>query len=417
MSSDAASPSRLQVNGRDYTMPRVPIVGICLDGCEPAYLDEAASQMPHLAAIVSDGVRGEAHTVVPSFTNPNNVAIVTGVPAAINGIAGNFYYDAETDSEVLMNDPRWLRCPTLLATFSQAELDVAAVTTKDKLRAFLAQGLAEGAVAFSVEKADEAQVATHGIGGVLEMVGRANPGIYDPEASVFCIEAGARLMDRKTTDVLYLSTTDFVQHKWAPHEPEAIAFYARLDEFLGQLHASGAIVAITADHGMNGKTMEDGSPNVRYLETILVDSGVAEARVILPITDPYVVHHGALGSYATVYVDDHHVTVAAQRLRGIDGVEAVHTRAEAAERFQLPPDRIGDLVVLADRGTVLGRTPDWHDLSDVADGLRSHGGLHEATVPFIVNRPLNGEFSDQLEEGKLRNYDLFQVLCDGWADA
>ena len=131
-------------------------------------LDEAASQMPHLAAIVSDGVRGEAHTVVPSFTNPNNVAIVTGVPAAINGIAGNFYYDAETDSEVLMNDPRWLRCPTLLATFSQAELDVAAVTTKDKLRAFLAQGLAEGAVAFSVEKADEAQVATHGISGAQE---------------------------------------------------------------------------------------------------------------------------------------------------------------------------------------------------------------------------------------------------------
>jgi phosphonoacetate hydrolase len=410
-------PLTVEVNGRRYTVPETPIVGICLDGCEPAYLDAAAAHMPNLASIVNDGIRGEARSVVPSFTNPNNVAIVTGVPSAINGIPGNFYYDAETDAEVLMNDPAWLRCPTLLATFSQAGIDVAAVTTKDKLRAFLAQGLAEGAIAFSVEKAEQATMAAHGIDRVLEMVGRDNPGIYDPEASVFCIEAGARLMEAGTAKVLYLSTTDYVQHKWAPGEPEADEFFARLDQFLGELDRSGAIIGITADHGMNAKTLEDGTPNVRYVETILVDAGISEARVILPITDPYVVHHGALGSYATVYIEDEHIDRSLEILRAIDGVEAVHTRNEAAELFELPVDRIGDLVVLADRGTVLGRTPNWHDLSNVSEGLRSHGGLHEATVPFIVNRPLNEACRNRLLTGQMRNYDLFHVLCDGIADA
>jgi phosphonoacetate hydrolase len=370
--------------------------------------------MPHLQAMIAGGARGEARSVVPSFTNPNNVAIVTGAPPDVNGIPGNYYYDPEADEEVLMQDPRWLRCSTLLAGFAKAGLDVAAVTTKDKLRAFLSEGLPASSIRFSVEKAHEVTLEVNGIEGVTDLVGRDNPGIYDPEASVFCIEAGARLMTRTPPPrVLYLSTTDFVQHKYAPGSTEANAFYARLDRFLGELHRSGAIVGITADHGMNGKTKADGTPNVQYLESLLREAGVEEARVILPITDPYVVHHGALGSYATVYLHADHVERATTCLRVVPGVERVLTRAEAARTFQLPADRIGDLVVLSDRDTVLGRTPDWHDLKDVATGLRSHGGLHETTVPFIVNRPLVDEVAARLAAGELRNFDLFHVLCNG----
>jgi phosphonoacetate hydrolase len=404
----------LTVNGRTYRVPQNPIVGICIDGCEPAYLDEAASVMPALQAMIGEGVRGDARSVVPSFTNPNNVAIVTGVAADINGIPGNYYYDAAADEEVLMQDPRWLRCPTLLAAFAQAGVDVAAVTTKDKLRAFLSEGLPTSSIRFSVEKAHEANLSTNGIEAVNDLVGRDNPGIYDPEASVFCIEAGARLMARASAPrVLYLSTTDFVQHKYAPGSVEANAFYARLDRFIGMLHNSGAVVGITADHGMNDKTQEDGSPNVQYLESQLREAGIREARVILPITDPYVVHHGALGSYATVYIDAEHTERAIACLQIIPGVESVLTRAAAAVAYQLPADRVGDLVVLADRNTVLGRTPAWHELKDVATGLRSHGGLHESTVPFIVNRQLNDETLAQLTSGALRNFDLFHVLCNG----
>ena len=407
----------LTVNGRTYSIPPTPIVGICLDGCEPAYLDEAAHLMPQLQAMIAAGTRGEAHSVVPSFTNPNNVAIVTGVPPDVNGIPGNYYYDPEADEEVLMQDPRWLRCSTLLAGFAEASLDVAAVTTKDKLRAFLSEGLPPSSIRFSVEKAHEVTLEVNGIAGVTDLMGRDNPGIYDPEASVFCIEAGARLMTRTPPPrVLYLSTTDFVQHKYAPGSAGANAFYARLDLFLGELHRSGAIVGITADHGMNGKTKADGSPKVEYLESLLREAGVEEARVILPITDPYVVHHGALGSYATIYLHENHVERATGCLQAVAGVERVLTRSEAAQTFQLPADRIGDLVVLSDRDTVLGRTPDWHDLKDVAIGLRSHGGLHETTVPFIVNRPLVDDVTSRLAAGELRNFDLFHVLCNGTRD-
>lgn len=408
------SSASLTVNGRTYQIPRTPVVGICIDGCEPAYLDEAAAVMPQLQRIIDAGIRGTARSVVPSFTNPNNVAIVTGTPPDINGIPGNYYYDPEADEEVLMQEARWLRCPTLLAAFAQAGVDVATVTTKDKLRAFLSEGLPASSIRFSVEKAHEATLETHGIDDVPGFVGRDNPGIYDPEASVFCIEAGARLLARMPAPrVTYLSTTDFVQHKHAPGSVEANAFYARLDGFLGVLHDSGAVVGITADHGMNDKTQADGTPAVQYLETQLCAAGMSEARVILPITDPYVVHHGALGSYATVYVDAPNVGPAAACLRAIAGVEQVLTRDQAADTYQLPADRIGDLVVLADRNTVLGRTPDWHDLTDVASGLRSHGGLHEGLVPFIVNRPLNHDSTARLTGGDMRNFDLFHVLCNG----
>ncbi len=396
---------RITVNGRCYEVPRQPVVGVCIDGCDPAYLEAAADVMPELARLAADGVRGTARTVVPSFTNPNNAAIATGAPPEVNGIPGNYYYDRDSGEEVMMNDPRWLRCPTVLAGFARAGADVAVVTAKDKLLAFLSQGLPGRCVRLSVEKAGE---------DVAGLVGRPAPGIYDPEASVYCLEAGARLLERGGGPlVTYLSTTDFVQHRFAPDDPEARAFHARLDAVLGRLHRAGAVVAVTADHGMNAKTRPDGSPKVEYLESLLKEAGVPEARVILPITDPYVVHHGALGSYATVYVEPGSLDRASGVLRGVPGVEAVHTRAEAAALYQLPPDRIGDLVVLADRGTVLGRTPDWHDLSHVAEGLRSHGGLHEATVPFVVNRPLRGDTAEALERGELRNYDLFHVLCNG----
>ena len=402
----------IEANGRSYAPPAAPTVGICIDGNEPAYLEAAAEVMPNLQAIRRRGAEGLVRTVVPSFTNPNNVAIVTGAPPAVNGIPGNYYYDG--DAEVMMNDPRYLRAPTLLAAFGRAGYRVAAVTAKDKLRRLLGHGL--DGICFSVERAQEATRDEHGIDGVLDLVGRPNPGIYDPEASVWCIEAGARLLERERPDLMYLSTTDFVQHKWAPGEPEANAFYAGLDRFIGQLDQAGAVLGIVADHGMNAKTRPDGTPNVRYLESALVEAGVPEARVILPITDPYVVHHGALGSYATVHTAPDNVERAAAVLAGIPGVEAVHPRDEAARAYDLPSDRIGDLVVLADRGTVLGRTPEWHDLTEVQSGLRSHGGLHEATVPMLFNRPLKEEHARRLGAGEARNYDLFDFLCNGVND-
>ena len=403
----------IDVNGRRYANRTEPVVAICLDGCDPSYLEAAVDVMPELATIRSVGFSGLVKTVVPSYTNPNNVAIVTGTTSNVNGIPGNYYYDAQTNQEVMMNDPVYMRAPTILSAFSAAGRRVAAVTTKDKLRTILAEGL--NGICCSVECADQAIEAEHGIGDVVSLVGRENPGIYDPEASVFCLESGVRLLEYDRADLIYLSTTDYVQHKFEPGTSEANHFYGRLDRFLGELHRLGAIVGITADHGMNAKVQADGTPNVQYLDDVLRDGGLDDVRVILPITDPYVVHHGSLGSCATVYVNPTNLDAAIQLLRETPGIEEVLPRMDAAQKYLLPPDRIGDLFVLGDRETVLGRTREVHDLSLVQQGLRSHGGVHEATVPMIVNRPLVPEYVDRMASGQMRNFDLFDVLCNGVA--
>ena len=130
------------------------------------------------------------------------------------------------------------------------------------------------------------------------------PSVYSAALSEFVFAAGLKLMETRRPDLMYLSTTDYVQHKFAPGSEGANAFYAMMDGYLGKLDAHGAVVALTADHGMNAKTRPDGQPNVIYLQDLLDDwIGAGRARVILPITDPYVVHHGALGSFATIYLD------------------------------------------------------------------------------------------------------------------
>jgi phosphonoacetate hydrolase len=403
---DAAT---ITVNGRSYRRPQRPLVVVCVDGCEPAYLDDAiaAGVMPFVAGVRASGTYRIADCVMPSFTNPNNLSIVTGVPPSVHGICGNYFYDPDAGVEVMMNDPKYLRAETILAALAATGVRVAVVTAKDKLRRLLGHGL-EG-ICFSSEKADEVTVPEHGIADVLGMVGRAVPSVYSAELSEFVFAAGVALMERVRPDVTYLSTTDYVQHKHAPGTPEANAFYRMMDGYLGRLAEGGATIALTADHGMNGKTDAAGAPQIVYLQDLLDEwLGAGTARVILPITDPYVVHHGALGSFATVYLP--RAASAEQvrtRLAGVAGVEVVLDRAAACARFELPPDRMGDLVVVSRRDVVLGTSASRHDLSGLDAPLRSHGGLSEQRVPFVLNRPTRLP-----DTARLRNYDLFDVALN-----
>ncbi|MBU3738296.1 MAG: phosphonoacetate hydrolase [Rhodoferax sp.] len=400
----------LAVNGRSYRLPTQPTVVVCVDGCEPDYLAQAVAtgHMPWLRATLPRGSARVADCVVPTFTNPNNLSIVTGVPPSVHGICGNYLYDVASGTEVMMNDPKWLRAPTLLAALADAGLSVAVVTAKDKLRALLGHGMK--GICFSSEKADQVSLAVHGIEDVLKLVGRPLPSVYSADLSEFVFAAGVRLMQTRRPDVMYLSTTDYVQHKHAPGTAGANAFYAMMDGYLAQLDALGCVIALTADHGMNAKVAMDGQPDVIYLQDWF-DAwlGAAAARVILPITDPYVVHHGALGSFATVYLPVGCDPVAAcARLAALPGIERVLQRAEAAERFELPADRIGDLVVVSERFTVLGTSAQRHDLSTLDVPLRSHGGISEQRVPLILNRPLPGLDASR----RLRNFDAFDLALN-----
>jgi phosphonoacetate hydrolase len=397
------------VNGRSYAAPRQPTVVICVDGCEPDYIAQAvaAGVMPTMKRWLRDGTALIADCVVPSFTNPNNLSIVTGAPPSVHGICGNYLFDTATGTEVMMNDPKWLRAPTLLAALADGGARVAVITAKDKLRRLLGHKMR--GICFSSEKADQASEAENGISGVPALVGMPVPDVYSAELSEFVFAAGVKLLATRRPDVTYLSTTDYVQHKHAPGDPDANRFYSMFDRYLAALDAAGAVVAVTADHGMNGKVKLDASPNVIYLQDLLDGwVGADRSRVILPITDPYVVHHGALGSFATVYLPADVVDDMRSRLAALPGIEVVLPREAAAERFELPADRIGDLVVVSERSVVLGTSVSRHDLSQLELPLRSHGGISEQRVPLVLNRPIEGVDGNR----RWRNFDAFDLALN-----
>jgi phosphonoacetate hydrolase len=402
-------PEAITVNGRRYARPRGPVVAICLDGCAPEYLTRAmeAGAMPNLAAMLPRGTLRVVDAVVPTYTNPNNISIVTGVPPAVHGICGNTFYDRETDTEVMMNDPRYLRAGTILAAFGRAGASVAVVTAKDKLRRLLGHGL--GGICFSAEAADRTTAGEHGLADAVGFVGRPRPPVYGTEPSEFVLAAGVRLVESIHPDLVYLSTTDYVQHTHAPGTPAANGFCRMVDGYLGRLDALGVTLAVTADHGMSAKADAAGAPRVIYLQDLLDGwLGPGRARVILPITDPYVLHHGALGSFVTVYASGADAGEIAGRIASLRGIELVIDRDAGCRRFELPPDRMGDLLVVADRDTVVGASAARHDLSGLRAPLRSHGGLAERQVPLVLNRPTPG-----LAPGAgLRNLDLFDLALN-----
>jgi phosphonoacetate hydrolase len=406
----------VSINGRDYRWPERPVVVVCIDGSEPDYIEQAvaAGVMPWMKKVIEQqGSDLRAHCVVPSFTNPNNISIVTGVPPVVHGICGNFYYDRENDREVMMNEPELLRTPTIFKAFQDAGAKIAIVTAKDKLRRLLGNELTlgeGGAICFSSEKSDQVTLAENGIENVLDMVGMEVPSVYSAELSEFIFAAGVKLMETVRPDLMYLSTTDYIQHKFAPGSDGANSFYAMMDKYWAQLDALGAVIALTADHGMNAKHDAAGDPNIIYLQDEMDRiMGAGVARVILPITDPYVVHHGALGSYATVYLpNDADVSALKTELNAIDGIDAVYGNAEGCKHFDLAADRMGDLILVSSKHVVLGTTASRHDLSGLDVPLRSHGGVTEQTVPLIVSQPVVS--LDQSQQ--LHNYDIFNLALN-----
>ena len=401
------------VNGRIYSLPAGPVVVVCLDGCSDEYINAAMlhGDMRALRHIAEHGFRGLARGALPSFTNVNNASIVTGVPPSIHGISGNFFLDPASGQEVMMNSAGFLRADTVLAAAAVVGRSVAMVTAKEKLRDILSHRL--NGIAFSSEKANLARRATHGIDDVEKLVGKPTPQIYSAEASLYVLQAGVALLKEQRADFLYLSLTDFIQHKFAPEAPEAIAFLSAIDCELGRMLEAGAIVGATADHGMNSKQTVWGEPNVIYLETLLIDEFGPGFRVILPITDPYVLHHGALGSFATIHlpkkVDIERVRA---RLMEIDEVTEIYDRATAARKLELPADRIGDLVVMSRRNVTLGRTPEYHDLNVLNGSLRSHGGRYEEMVPLLISEALTPEYKAKAAADP-RNFDVFDFTLNG----
>ncbi len=408
------------LNGVTYRWPRRPVVVVCIDGGDPAYFERGVRDgiLPTVARFMAGGFGAVADGDMPSFTCPNNMSITTGASPAVHGISGNFYLDRATGEAVVMTGPELLRSRTIMAEFSRHGARVVSITAKDKLRRQLGKemDLAGGSVSFSSECAAQATRAEHGIERVVELVGMPQPDMYSAELSLFVLEAGARLLETLRPDLVYLSLTDYVQHKHAPGEAEANHYYRALDRMFDRLDALGAVVALTADHGMNDKSNADGSPRVVWLQDLLDERfGAGATTVICPITDRFVAHHGALGGFVRVYCHGGLAPGAVMRFVGdMPGVEAVLDRADAARRFDLPLDREGDVAVVGRADTCFGAAEADHDLSGLAGHrLRTHGALAEAHVPFLLNRPLTPAYARRAATRTLRSRELFDFALNG----
>lgn len=413
------SPPSIDLHGRTYEVPREPTVVICVDGFDPEYLLQGigAGIIPHLASFVNNGFHIMVHSCMPSFTNPNNVSIITGSPPAVHGIAGNFFLDNDTGEEKMVTDDTLLRGDTILQMMAQRGVRVAAITAKDKLRRILSHGLqGTGAICFSSEFAGSCTLEEHGIENVEMWLGRKAPPQYSGDLSLYVLDAGIKLLAEDRADLFYLTLSDYIQHKHAPNSPEANTFFKALDERVGRLVELGAVVAVTGDHGMSDKCDDPGNPNILFLEDVLSSKwGPRSARVICPITDPFVRHHGALGSFVRVHVKEKaHVGDMIELCKTLPQVELALDACEAAKLFELPLDREGDFVVVSTKNSVIGSCEIEHDLSTVKDHrLRSHGGLSEQEIPLLLSRPPRNLGLVE-KHGRWKNYDVFDLALN-WA--
>lgn len=411
----------IRLNGIDYAFPQRPVVVVCIDGGDPAYIDQGLQDgiIPNIARFMEQGFAAIADGTVPSFTCPNNMSLATGAPPSVHGISGNYYLDTASGEAVVMTGPELLRSRTLFAEFADAGARVAAITAKDKLRRQLGKGLnpTRGDICFSSEHADRCTLAENGIENVLQRVGMPLPDMYSMDLSLFVLEAGITLLEQERPDILFLSLTDFIQHKHAPGDPVANTFYRRIDEAFGRLDALGAIVALTADHGMSDKSLQDGRPNVVFLQDLLDGHfGPGATRVVCPITDAFVRHHGALGGFVRIWCMDGRAAPAAVRswVATLPGVAEALERDPACARFDLPADREGDVAVIAEANVVIGGRADEHDLSALKDArLRSHGGVSEARVPFILSAPLNPTYRARAGAGGLKSHWIYDFAING----
>jgi len=410
----------VNINGINYRWPKCPVVVVCIDGGDPSYLQRflADGSIPNIERFVQEGFAAIADGSMPSFTCPNNMSIITGTPTSKHGISGNYYLDTKTWEPVVMTGPELLRGDTILARFAESGAKVVSITAKDKLRRQLGKGLdvRQGHVSFSSEFADRCTLEENGIDDVLDYVDLPQPDMYSMELSLFVLEAGIKLLQERRPDLMYLSLTDYVQHKWSPDEAHARLFYQKLDDAFGRLAAQNIVLALTADHGMNDKSNAQGEPNVIWLQDVLdAEFGAGETTVVCPITDAFVAHHGALGGFVRVWSRGQVSAEAIiRRIVGMDGVDLALDKETACRMFDMPIDREADVVVVSRADVCIGGSKKQHDLEGLkGHRLRTHGGTSEAKVPLILNRPLNAEYKMRIASTQLKSYQVFDFALNG----
>jgi len=337
---------------------------VCLDGVSPDYIRHAKT--PFLDRLSHEGTFTVCEAMVPTVTNINNTSIITASFPETHGITTNYYFDSDTGEEVYMDSSKYLTCKTLLEEATEQGKKTLLLTVKDKLRRLLARNIT---LTYSVEKPSQKTV---------NELGNA-PDIYTADSSIWLLEAANHEIDNNHWDYVFISTTDYIPHKFSPKEYEAREYISRIDSILESINDKQPLMGVVADHGMNPKKMNlDPSK--------LLNEQDIENRLIANIKDEHVTHHQNLGGSAYLYLQDETEIEKAQNiLCNTKGIEKVLTRKIATKEYKLNPRRIGDVLILADKDHTFGPNPTstYREIN-----IRSHGSLHEQKVPFILNRKI-----------------------------
>ena len=381
------NPAREPNHHRGVTQVPNTTVVMCIDGLDPEYLQ--ACEMPNLKALGASGFAKVGRCMMPSVTNVNNVSLVTASYPETHGISSNYRLVRETGEEVYMESGEYILAPTFFQRATELGKSSVLVTSKDKLRTLLG-GWATVAVSSERPPAELASALGE------------SPPIYSLEVNGWAIDAANTIMSQRHADLVYVTTTDYAMHTFAPDEPESQRHLTIIDNAIGELLSAHPDVTflLTADHGMSRKSR-------------MVDLGAAlakwkiSANPVPIIKDRYVVHHSNLGGCMFVYLDDpRQIAEAMDALRGVPGVEEVYDRDQAVQELRLNYDRIGDVVVTADSDSVFG------DASQVQlpPRLRSHASAHERDIPLFG---YNGDFDGfAFEENRdLGRYVFERVLA------
>ena len=411
----------IQLNGVDYGWPERPVVVVCIDGGDPEYLLSGLEKgiLPNVQRLMAAGFSTTARGTMPSFTCPNNMSLATGAPPSMHGVSGNFHLDRATGEAVPMTGPEMLRTRSVLAEFARHGAGVVCITAKDKLRAQLGKEMpieSGKVINFSAQCADQCSAAVNGIEDVLKLMDRPLPDMYSADLSLFVLDAGIRLLRTVHPQLSYLSLTDFIQHAYPPGHPLADRFYADLDDRVGQLLETGAVVALTADHGMTDMSHEDGTPRVIWLQEELDRVfGPGSTTVICPITDAFVGHHGALGGFVARLLSWRSGPGSMiDLLTHLKGVAKVWSRASVLRELDLPFDVEADYAVMGEEGMALGVRPEAHDISALrGQRLRSHGSIWEADVPFMISEPLRPDYAERSAQHTVQSYQIFDYAING----
>ena len=340
-------------------MPRKILI-ILIDGGDPQYFDRA--EVPNLRRLGASGFWVTGSCVIPSVTNVNNASVMTGGYPCEHGITGNFWYNPATGDGTYMESAEYLTRETLFEEAKRLGMSTALFTSKVKLKRLLARG---------------ADIAVAGEDPPAAFVAQVGPRceIYSLEVNLWVLEAARVVMREQNPDLVYVSTTDYIMHKFPPEHEIAQRHMHEMDRIIGRIadEQPEREIYLSADHGMSAKH------RAINLRAKLAEVGI-QAVFVPVIKDRYVIHHDNLGGVGYLYVQDPAALVdAIEALQAIPGVEEVYRREAAAAQFGLMKDRIGDLFVLGSAEVVFG------EIEGVEQGvaIRSHGSRHEAAIPII----------------------------------